>query len=59
MLPCELVAIDQEWKEVELCLVFPNDVFGKVFDSRKNKSLDGKKIIYINGLCIFGGVEVR
>lgn len=34
-------------------------VFGKVFDSRKNKSLDGKKIIYINGLCIFGGVEVR
>lgn len=61
--------------EIEVCAIFggvdiivPNDVnvkfnttsiFGGCSDKRKNINKDDKKTIYINGICLFGGVDIK
>lgn len=60
---------------IEVCAIFggvdiivPSDVnvkfnatsiFGGCSDKRKNISKDNKKTIYINGICLFGGVDIK
>lgn len=49
-------------------IIVPNDInikivstpiFGKVSDKRKNNNNDSKITLYINAICIFGGVEIK
>lgn len=34
-------------------------IFGGVSDERKEKNNDSKKVLYINAICLFGGVEIK
>lgn len=34
-------------------------IFGGISDERKNKNKDAKFTIYINAICMFGGVEIK
>lgn len=51
-----------------ITLYVPNDVnvkisstsiFGGVSDERKNRNIESEKTIYINAVCLFGGVEIK
>lgn len=39
--------------------VSSTSIFGGVSDERRKKTKDAKKTIYINGTCLFGGVEIK
>ena len=45
-------------KDVKL-KVKSTSIFGGVSDERKNESSDSKNIVYINSVCLFGGVEIK
>ncbi len=34
-------------------------IFGGVADERKDENVDSKNVIYINAICLFGGVEIK
>ena len=39
--------------------VVSTPIFGGVCDERKHKSKDSKNTIYVNAICMFGGVDIK
>ena len=39
--------------------IISTPIFGGISDERKNKPQNSKVTIYINALCMFGGIEIK